>query len=271
MSTLRVDPVHSDSDRRLFLSFPWQVYRDDPYWVPPLFSERLAFVDPERNPFFQHASVGLFLARRGGEVVGTIAAFTNRLYNEFQGVNTGFFGFFEVLEDPQAAAALLERAESWAREAGHEAILGPAQWSTNDECALLVEGFQDSPRILMTYNPPRYRNYLEAAGYRKAMDMWAYALEIEDYQRRIPQKLVRVVEKVRRRGKFHVRRVSMKRFDREVEHVKRIYNSSWARNWGFVPMTDAEIEKLAEDLRPILDPELVVVVEYEGEPIGFGL
>jgi GNAT superfamily N-acetyltransferase len=273
MPELQISPVGTDAELLEFISFPWQVYRDDPYWVPPLISERRSFLDPTKNPFFEHARAGYFLARRDGRVVGTIGAFTNDRYNEFHEINTGFFGFFEVLDDPEAAAALLETAEKWAAEHGHEAILGPAQFSTNDECGLLVDGFEDRPRILMTYNPPRYRTYLEAGGYVKAMDLWAYSLDLKDFQggSAIPHKLVRVAEKVAARGKLHVRNVNLKDFDAELERVKRIYNKSWERNWGFVPMTDPEFVRLGEQMRAFLDPDLVVVVEHEGEAVGFGL
>ena len=174
MAEVQISPVRSELELMTFIRFPWEVYRGDPYWVPPLISERRGFLDRARSPFFQHARAEYFLARRGEKVVGTIAAFTNDRYNQFQQVNTGFFGFFEVLDDPQAAAALLATAEAWARKAGHVSILGPAQFSTNDEVGLLVDGFQDAPRILMTYNPPRYMTYLDTAGYRTAMNLWAY-------------------------------------------------------------------------------------------------
>lgn len=273
MSDLRVTPVQSGAELQALIEFPWQVYRSDPFWVPPLISERQAFLDPARNPFFEHARVQFFLARRAERVVGTIGAFTNDRYNQFQGVNTGFFGFFEVLEDAEAAAALLKTAETWARLAGHTAILGPAQFSTNDECGLLVDGFDDAPRVLMTYNPRRYLDYLDAAGYTKAMDLWAYSLPLDIFGSadRLPSKLIRVAEKVRKQGKFTVRRLNMKRFDEEVEKVKHVYNTSWERNWGFVPMTDPEFEHMGRQLKTILDPDLVVVVEQEAKMVGFGL
>lgn len=271
MDNLIVQPVENKKDLEEFITFPWSVYADDPYWVPPLIEERKEFLDPERNAFFEHAKASYFIARRGNKNVGTIAAFTNDRYNEFHEENKGWFGFFEVLEDPEAAAALLDKAASWARDAGHDSIVGPAQFSTNDELGLLVEGFGDSPRILMTYNPPRYSEYILAAGYEKAMDLLAYSLSLEGYEQRISEKLIRVVEKIRKRGQFHVRPVNLKRFDEEIEVVKRVYNKSWERNWGFVPFTDPEIEKLADNLKPILDPALSVIVEKDGEPVGFGL
>lgn len=273
MESLIIEPVETIQQRREFISLPWRVYKDDPNWVPPLFSERMAFLDPQKNPFYEHATVQLYLARRGAEVVGTIAAFTNHRHNEFQGENIGFFGFFEVLDDKEAADALLETAEHWARQQGHTALRGPAQFSTNEECGLLVDGFDDPPRILMTYNPPRYVDYIESRGYVKAMDLWAHALSTDIYAggSKFPDKLIRVVKKVKERGDIRVRKINLKDFDAEVERVKKIYNSSWAKNWGFVPMTDAEIEKLGEDLRPIIDPDLVFVAEVDGEAVGFSL
>jgi GNAT superfamily N-acetyltransferase len=270
---VRVDPVASEDERLALLTFPWRVYRDDPYWVPPLLSERKAFTDPKQNPFFEHARVQFFLARRGDEVVGTIAAFTNTLYNEFQRTNVGWFGFFEVLPDPEAAAALLRTAEDWARRAGHTALLGPAQFSTNDEVGLLVDGFNDRPRILMTYNPRAYADYLEAAGFHKAMDLLAYTTTLKEIEARggIPPKLVRVVEKVKSRGQFQLRRLRLGELAKELEIVKVIYNQSWERNWGFVPMTDAEIERMAIQLKPLLDPDLVWAAEVKGRVVGFAL
>ena len=273
MPALEIAPVVDQAGRRTFVAFPWQVYRGDPNWVPPLLSERLAFIDPDRNPFFEHARARFFLARRGNRVVGTIGAFTNDRYNEFQGTRTGFFGFFEVVDDPEAAAALLSTAEAWVREDGNVSILGPAQFSTNDEVGLLVDGFDDSPRLLMTYNPRRYQQYVEAAGYEKAMDLWAYSLNLRsvDGVVALPAKVNRVADRVRQRANIRLRQVNMKRFDDEVAAIKSIYNESWANNWGFVPMTDKEFQRLAMQLKAIVDPELVLIAEVEGNAVGFAL
>jgi GNAT superfamily N-acetyltransferase len=273
MSDLAITAVQDDAGVRAVIEFPWEVYRGDPYWVPPLLSERRAFLDPKRNPFFQHGRLQLFTARRGERLVGTIGAFTNDLYNQFHETNVGWFGFFEVLDDPEAAAALLAAAEAWARGAGHTSILGPAQFSTNDEIGLLVDGFDDPPRILMTYNPRRYAGYLEAANYGKAMDLWAHALRLSKFREPggRPAKVMRVIEKVRQHERFQVRALDMAQFDRELQRVKKLYNQSWARNWGFVPMTDAEFDRLGEQMKSILDPELVAIVELDGELVGFGI
>ncbi len=268
MSDLKVQKVASQTELERFIHFPWTVYKDDAYWVPPLISERKEFLSPEHNPFFEHASVDYFLAQRGEEVVGTIAAISNEKYNNFQGTNVGFFGFFEVLDDAEAAKALLQEAEQWVKQRGHEALIGPAQFSSNDELGLLIDGFDDAPRILMTYNPERYRAHLEANGYQKAMDLWAYALPVADFAANIPPKLIRVVEKIRKRRNLTVRTLDMKRFDEEVHAFKEIYNSSWDKNWGFVPFTDAEIDLMAKQLKQIIDPDLVILVEAEGRLVG---
>jgi len=273
MNSLFIQSVESIEDRRAFVSFPWRVYQDDPHWVPPIFSERMNFITPDHHPFSEHAQVQFFLAKRGSNIVGTIAAFINHRHNDFQNEQIGFFGFFEVLDDPEAAQRLLEAAENWVRQRGYEAIRGPAQYSTNEECGLLVDGFDDPPRILMTYNPRRYVGYIEGQGYQKAMDLHAYAIDTDIFAggSKFPPKLIRVVEKIKEKGDIHIRKVDMKHFDQEVERVKKIYNQSWSKNWGFVPMTDAEFKHLGEELRQVLDPDMTLVAEIDGEPIGVSI
>ena len=271
MPDLTIDPVRTAADLESVAIFPWTVYRGDRWWVPPLLSERRKLVSREHFPFFEHSQAEFFVAKRGGQVVGTVAGIANRRYNEFHASNVGWFGFFEVLDDPEAAVGLLATAADWGRQQGFTALLGPAQYSTNEETGLLIDGFDDAPRIMMTYNPRRYLGYMEQAGFTKAMDLFAYRESIAQFHNNIPPKLARVVDKVQERGKFTMRKVNMKQFDREIEHVKRLYNSSWERNWGFVPMTEQEFDHLAEQLRPILDPDLVLVVEHEGQPVAFGL
>jgi len=271
MQPLSIQKVETTEQRREFLSFPWKVYAHDPYWVPPIFSERMHFTNPEENPFFDHAEVDFFTARRGAEIVGTIAVFTNHLHNEYQDENVAFFGFFEVLEDFEAARALFQTAESWAREHGHSALRGPAQFSTNDECGLLVDGFEDRPRILMTYNPRYYVDFIEKLGYQKARDLWAYALSVEDFMSNTGERLDKLTNRVLERKKITIRNLEMKFFYQEVNKVKELYNNAWSKNWGFVPMTDAEFDQLAEDLKPILDPDVVFIAEKDGRTVGFSL
>jgi GNAT superfamily N-acetyltransferase len=271
MKPLKIHKVASTEDRKRFLSFPWKVYQDDPYWVPPIFSERMHFTDSTKNPFFEHAEVDFFMAVRGDEIVGTIAVFTNHLHNEYQDENIAFFGFFEVLEDFEAAEALLTTAEDWAREHGHQELRGPAQFSTNDECGLLVDGFEDRPRILMTYNPPYYVDYIERLGFQKARDLWAYSLAVEKFMDQIGDRLEHLTTRILKRKNITIRNLDMKIFDQEVNKVKALYNNAWSKNWGFVPMTDSEFDQLAEELHSILDPDVVFIAEKDGKTVGFSL
>lgn len=271
MEPLEIKPVKTLEERKAFLSFPWKVYQDNPYWVPPIFSERVHFTDPQKNPFFEHAEAQLYVAQRGEEIVGTIAAFTNHLHNEYQKENVAFFGFFEVLEDFEAAEALFQSAEKWARERGHTALRGPAQWSTNDECGMLVDGFDDSPRILMTYNPRYYVDFIEKAGYKYARDLWAYQLAVADFMSLNGERLDKLTARLLDRKQISIRPLNMKKFDEEVARVKLLYNEAWSQNWGFIPMTDAEFSQLAAELHDILDPEMVFLAEKNGKTVGFSI
>ena len=271
MNTLLIKPVETLEDRKDFLRFPWKVYRDNPFWVPPIYSERLHFTDPASNPFFEHAEAQLFLALRDEEIVGSIAAFSNHLHNQYQNENVGFFGYFEVLEDFEAAEALFRAAENWARDRGHTALRGPAQWSTNDECGLLVDGFDDRPRILMTFNPRYYVDFIEKLGYGKARDLWAYSLSIDDFMKGTGERLDKITTKILARKNITIRKLDMKHFDQEVNKVKLLYNEAWSKNWGFVPMTDPEFAQLAKELHDILDPDLVYIAEKDGKTVGFSL
>ncbi|MFQ6100028.1 MAG: GNAT family N-acetyltransferase [Anaerolineae bacterium] len=268
---LTIQSVQTPEERLAFIYFQWEVYRDDPNWVPPLISERVEFLDKERHPFHRHSEVELFMARRDGKPVGTIAAILNNRHNEFHAERVGFFGLFEVLRDQEAAQALLETACDWVRGKGMTAIRGPANFSTNEEVSLLVDGWDGPPVIMMTYNPRYYVDFIESAGFHKAMDLLAYILDLTQFGphgENLPPKLLRVTKKIEQRGGFTVRPVDMRDFDREVARFKRIYNSAWEKNWGFVPMTDAEIDHTAAGLRQILDPDIVWFAEKNGEPIG---
>ena len=271
MKSLTIKPVETLEDRKAFLSFPWTVYKGDPYWVPPIFSERVHFTDPEKNPFFQHAEAQLYMALRGDDIVGTIAAFTNHRHNEIQNENVAFFGFFEVLEDFEAAKKLFETAEAWAKERGHTALRGPAQWSTNEECGLLVEGFDDRPRILTTYNPRYYVDYIEKLGYKYSRDLWAYALSIEEFMKNTSSRLDKLTTRIMERKNITIRNINMKKYYEEVDKVKLLYNNAWSNNWGFIPMTDPEFDQLAHELHDIIDPDLVFIAEKDGKTVGFSL
>jgi len=272
MSTLQIVPVASEADMTAFISLPWEIYRDDPYWVPPLVSERRSFFDRGKHPFHEHAKVDYFLAKRGDRVIGRIAALVNHAHNDFHQERAAFFGAFEVLDDAEAAVALLRRACEWARSEGMSFIRGPATFSSNEEWGLLVDGFESPPTVLTVYNPPRYAAYIESAGFTKAMDLLGYEIRREQVEREpLPAKFTRAVGRARRHSGIRLRSLEMRRYWEEVDQVKVIYNRAWARNWGFVPLSDAEFERIARDLKPIIDPDLTFAAELDGRTVGFSL
>lgn len=260
-----VVPVVSPKDLARFIRLPHTIYRDDPRWVAPLTSDERTRLTPGKNPFFEHAEAGYFLAREGGRDLGRIAASVDRNYDSFHGERQAAFGFLEA-ESAHAADALLEAAARWGRERGAECLRGPLNFTTNDDCGLLIRGFEFPPAVLMPYNPPSYPAWVEAAGFKKAKDLYAFRIPIPD---RPPDQITRIAEKVGDRFRVRVRRIDMKRFAEELERVKTIYNSAWERNWGFVPMTEREIEHMAAQLRPAVVPDLTLFAEIDGEPVGF--
>jgi GNAT superfamily N-acetyltransferase len=276
MSDLSVRPVTTEAENQAFLRMPWTVYKDDPNWTAPLWKDHVHFFEPEHTPELQHMTLEKFVAWRGETPVGTILTFINHAYNDYQETNAGWFGQFEVLEDREAAHALLKTAEDWVRAQGAASLLGPATYSTNSELGLLIDGYEHPPMLLTTYAPRYYRDFIESyGGFEKAMDLWAWHFDGNDWggkkADRLPEKLVRVVGKIRQRRNFVVRPINMRRFEEEVDKVKVIYNQAWSRNWSFVPMSDAEIDALKEELKPMLDTNIVFFVEVEGEPVAFAL
>jgi len=259
-----VRPVRTAADLNTFIAFPYRLYRGDPHWVPPLRRDMRTLLSRKKNPFFQHAEAGYFLAERGN-VVGRIAAIHNRAHNEFHDDSVGFFGFFECVDDQAVANALFAAAADWLRARGLTAMRGPASFSTNDECGLLIAGFDTPPTLLNPHNPPYYVALLERAGFAKAKDMFQY----QSTNPAMPERLIRAARLMMERKNIRLRGLDLKHFGDEVERIKRIYNAAWEKNWGFVPMTDAEIDHLAKQLRPVVVPDLVVFAERGGDVIGF--
>jgi GNAT superfamily N-acetyltransferase len=263
-------PIERISDSRgldNFIRFPWKVYEGNPHWVPPLLSE-IKFILGRENPFFRHADAAYFLARKDGKVAGRIAAIIDRNHVIIHNEQAGFFGFFECLPDPAIAEELLHAASAWLKERGMEIMRGPMNPSTNDECGFLLEGFDSPPMIMMTYTQPHYLEYMERCGLTKAKDLFAYLVIVNDVA--VVQRLERLAQGVHKRiPGLTVRPADMKHFDRELAAVKDIYNSAWIKNWGFVPMTDAEIDSMAKRLKPLIVPELLILAEVDGKPAAF--
>ncbi|MGC9469479.1 MAG: N-acetyltransferase [Anaerolineae bacterium] len=271
---LTIVPAETARERRAYVRFPWQVYKGDPYWVPPLMSAQETLVDLKKHPFHQHAKVRYFTARRDGQIVGTIAAIVNYRHNEYWDDKVGFFGLFEVLQDEEAARELLRTAEATLRDEGLDTIRGPVNFSTNEECGLLVDGWNGPPVIMMTYNPRYYVDYLESAGYVSAQDLYAYFANIRHVQpdgTGLNPKMLRVAERARSRSDVTVRPINMSDFKRDAGYFKEVYNQAWSKNWGFVPLTDAELDHEVQALKPVIDPDTVFFAFKDGRPIAAGL
>jgi len=265
---VEVVPVRSAVDRDRFIRFQYDLYRNDPNFVPPLQMERRDFLDPAKNPFFRHADVDLFLARCEGEIVGRIAAIHDRNFNAFWNGKTVGFGMFECIDDADVARALLDKVEAWGQERGLDKLLGPLNFSTNYDCGLLVEGFDRPAVFLMPYNPRYYPELLERAGLAKAKDLFAWEMLSSQEP---PEKVVRIADKMRQREGIKVRPVNLADLKNEIVRIKKIYNAAWERNWGFVPMTDAEFDHLAKDIKALVVPEFLLIAEIENEPVAFAL
>ena len=261
--------VTSQADLMKFIKFPWKIYSNDPYWVPPLIMDRKKLLDTSKNPFFKHAEIQLFLAKKNNEIVGRIAAIKNDLHNLHHNDKVGFFGFFECMNDQQTANLLFDSAKQWLEEKGMNAMRGPANPSSNDEYGMLIEGFNDSPRILMTYNPKYYINLCENYGFVKAKDLNAFKLETDKVLS--SEKLKRVADLAQQRSGLKIFHIDMKKFYSELDKVKYVYNKAWAPNWGFVPMTEEEIDAMAKDFKAIIEPSLLLFGEINGKLVGFAL
>lgn len=268
MDAIEIVPVSNSREMRQFIRLPWNIYRNDPYWVPPLLLDMKNLLNKVKHPFFDHSSADFFLARRRGQWVGRIAAILNNNHNSFHGERTGFFGFFESVDDAEVASVLLQQAERWVRDRGMERLRGPMNYSTNETVGLLVEGFDSPPCIMMTHNPAYYAKLIESAGYAKTMDLYAWWLLTN---KGLNPKIARVGERVLKDQGISVRCINMKDFWGDVAIIKQIYNDAWSNNWGFVPMTDTEFHHMAKDLKMVIDPRVVLVAEKNGEPVAFSL
>lgn len=267
-SEITIRHATSPADERAFIRFQWKIYTRYAYWVPPLLMDRKKLIDRKGNPFYRHARMELFLAERRGEIVGRIAAIVNDNHNREHKENIGFFGFFECVNDQAAANALLDAAREWLQAQGVTAMRGPASPSVNDEYGLLVDGFDRMPYILMSYNPRYYMRLLETYGLRKIKDMFAYEV---DHETSVGDRLQRISDTVKKRQGFTFRTLNMGDFDNEVKIIHDLYSRGWEHNWGEVPLTPEEFDYMAKDLKPVVDPRLIIIVELKGKPIGFAL
>ena len=253
-----------------FINFPHDLYADDPIYVPEIFIGQKDMMDPKKYPFHQYGKVKYFLAEKNGKIVGRIAAIDNTNYNRHHQCKVGFFGFFDFINEQDVVNALLDKAKAFAQENGHEYLMGPTNFTTNETAGTLVEGFDDPPKIMMTYNKPYSGTLIESYGLRKEMDLYAYMI----YTAKASEKSLRIADAVeaRLKGKgITIRNVNLKDINNEAKRIQKIYNDAWEENWGFVPFTDDEFEYLKNDLKMLLDPSFAYIAEKDGTPIGFGL
>jgi len=247
-----------------FIHLPLNLFSQDPNFVPQLNAEMRTHFS-EKNPFFKHAEVTYFLAQKDGKTVGRVAAFVDKVHNELHREKTGFFGFFDCIDDANVAAALFDHAAGCLKTAGMASMRGPMSFSTNEECGFLLEGFDEPPIIMMPYNPPRYNDYCERYGMEKIKDLYAYIYEVQE---RVPEKVIRVAALIEKKG-ITVRPINMKNFISDMMIFKDVYHSAWEKNWGFVPMSDEELAYASGRLKQIIVPEMTLIAEKDGQPIGF--
>lgn len=262
---LREVDLSKKKEVKEFAFIPWKIYKNDPTWVPQLKLSLLEILD-QKHPFYQTGEVKCWIAEQNGEVAGRIMAVVNNKYNEYHNDNSGFFGFFECVQNDEVAIALINQAETWLKSKGKDKIVGPVNPSTNYECGLLVEGYDDPPQLMMTYNPKYYLHFFEDMKYNKAKDLLAYQFEMA---KGMPPKIVRIAERVEKSKKITYRQISTKHWDRDIKILQDIYNDAWEKNWGFVPMTPEEFAHTAKDMKQIVDERLIIIAEVDGEAAGF--
>jgi len=272
MASIQIHPVTTRRDLRAFVKFPWRVYKDDPNWVPPLISERLEYLDPATGLFYGHAEVALFLARRGREVVGTIGAFVDHRRIEYLGQPEGGFGFFEVIEDYAVAERLLDAACEWLRKHNMPVVRGPTSFSNNDCPGVLIEGYDCPPVMMEAHTPLYYKDFLERYGMEKDHDLFAWRAfrsQIGEELKNIPPELARVAEVAQRMTGVTIRKVRMENWDEEITTAHHLFDTTLRHIPDHIPMTGAEFRRLANQIRPFLDPDLALFAEMEGKPVGF--
>jgi GNAT superfamily N-acetyltransferase len=266
VSSVCIERVATRKDRKEFVYLPWKIYRDDPCWVPPLVLDFKEKINKEKNPFFDHAEMDLFLAYRDRQVTGRIAAILDRNHNRFHDEKVAFFGLFESFDDLDSAKALLRKVEEWGKERDMEILRGPMNISMNDECAFLLDGFDSPPVVMMPYNPQYYLELMAGCGLEKAKDLCAYYMSRDN---RVIAQIEQIVAKSKAEVPLVLRTINLKDIEKEAARIKHIYNSAWEKNWGFVPWTDKEMDHMARKLRVVADPDLVIIAEHEGKPVAF--
>jgi GNAT superfamily N-acetyltransferase len=269
---LVVTPARSLRDRREFIELPFRLHANAAQWIPPLRIERHAFLSRRLNPYFKNGEAELFLARRDGRVVGRISAQVDRYFNEYQGNEWGMFGFFEAEDDAAVAAALLDAAAAWLRARGRDRMVGPMDFSINDEAGLLIEGYDREPFVRQPWHPPYYRRLLEGHGMEKAIDLWMWELYIEGRDAIVPG-IVEMAARLEPDHGIRIRHMTRRRLRRDLDLFAETYNEAWKDNWGFRPYTKADLDTYAIDLQIVFDSNWFMIAEKvdSGETVGIAI
>jgi GNAT superfamily N-acetyltransferase len=261
--------VTEKDERKEFIEFPYTHYAGNPNWVAPLKIEQKKLINTEKNPFYNNGEIALFLAEHNGKPAGRIAAIIDHRYNEYHQTKTGFFGFFESIDNQQVTNLLFKVAEDWLQDRGMTEMLGPANPSMMDEVGILVQGFDKPPSILMPYHKSYYDKLITGAGLEKAMDLMTYEVNQEGVDR---DRMNRAVEIVRKRlPDLKIRKVNLKKIRDEVKIIRDIFNAAWKNNWGYIPLSEAEFDQLAKDLKSIVDDDFAHIAEINGKPVAFSV
>jgi len=269
---IEIRKVSTKKEIKQFIDFPHALHQDDPHYVPEIYLGQKDIHDQSKNPYFRHAKAQLFTAWKGVEIVGRIAAHMSSNYNNYHNSNIGFFGFYDVVDDLEVSKELVNSAIAWLRSENAERVLGPSSYSlTTDTGGLLVDGFDSRPLIMMTYNPRYYKDHLEACGFRKEMDLFAFEILTKDASEKSLKLKDMLVARLERNNGITIRNMSAKRFQEEINSLKHVYAEAWQDNWGFVPPTDEELSHLGSEMKMIVDTDFVYIAEKDGVPVGFSV
>jgi GNAT superfamily N-acetyltransferase len=270
MADVSIRPVVSKRDLKRFVKVPFRLHRESPQWVAPLIFERMEFLDRAKNPYFEHAEAEFLIAEREGEAVGRISVQVDERWDEYQGGSDAMFGFFESADDPEVARALLDAAVQWARDRGRARLLGPMDFTTNDEIGILIEGFERRPMILEPWHPPYYKKLIEAEGFGKAMDVQMWELQFGDLKQgeKFDPSIHAAAQKGLEEEGIRIRNVDKRRLGEEFAALMDVYNDAWGSNWGFVPITDEERVFQTKNLKPVLVEDWMMIAEKDGDVIG---
>ncbi len=266
---ITIKKVETKKDLKDFVMYPFELYKKDPNWVAPLLTDEFKVFDRHHNPFFSHSDVDLFLAFKNNTVCGRIAAIVNRNHNEFQKEKVVFFGYYDIDNDIEISRELMKKVIAFGKERGMTILRGPMNFSTNETCGMLFEGYNSAPVIMMTYNAPYYNDHMQALGLTKAKDLLSYEV---DATKGLPEKLDRIGKLlIKRNTHIEIRHIEKKNINVMIEDIRTVYNGAWESNWGFVPLTSEEFDHMAESMKSIIEPSIAFVAYKDNKPVGFSL